>query len=126
MRVIKFRAWNKDTNKIIFVNQINMTENNGAFCLNGSLSFDNFELMQFTGLKDKNGKEIYESDILKTKFIGFYEVKFGLYDNIESYDDAVCGNGFYLNDKENFFKHFYDSEDCEIIGNIFENPELLK
>jgi uncharacterized phage protein (TIGR01671 family) len=103
------------------------------------------ELMQFTGLHDKNGKEIYEGDIVKNSFRRGYErfvVKFGFYDNDLDWEDNVAGYGFYL---ERVFRYYQStnsySEDelyqiytflypnikqCEVIGNIYENRELLK
>jgi hypothetical protein len=72
--------------------------------------------MQFTGLLDKNGKEIYEGDIFEGSFSSVYKVK---------WDDETCswyvhdvtrGLGFPLRKIENL----------EIIGNIYENPELIE
>ena len=77
-------------------------------------------LMQFTGLKDKNGKEIYEGDIVKNKS-ELYKVKFacGAFGviNIENDMDAspFCSGGKW----EKWLK------EIEVIGNIYENPELL-
>lgn len=74
---------------------------------------------QYTGLKDKNGKEIYEGDILKNK----REENFKLY-----WNEEMCA--FYLQNiswlSEDTPVEFHRMENFEIIGNIFENKELLK
>ena len=75
------------------------------------------ELMQYTGLRDKNGTEIYEGDIVHEHDEwgedGRFEVEF-------SY------NGFWLKYREANEFGFGDPDEMEVIGNIFENPELLK
>jgi len=114
MREIKFRAWDKNWNKF--------SGGDEAFAisrLSERAGESNFELMQFTGLKDKNGKEIFEGDIIGAddimdEFIGviiFHEAKFCL--------DEV--NYKVISDLDE-----YDMEVCEVIGNIYENPELLE
>jgi len=114
-REIKFRVWDKK-NKEMFYEKNNSKKLSGhiskdlkPFCLNK----DGFlcKLMQFTGLKDKNGKEIYEGDIL---FKGGYkktEVK---------WNGILCQFTFGFD-----LKKVYASE-IEVIGNKFENPELLE
>jgi uncharacterized phage protein (TIGR01671 family) len=113
MREIKFRAWDKDTNKLFVCDDIYFVkprfrvkekeELNNIFSVN-----DNFVFMQYTGLKDVNGKEIYEGDIViegyKGKY-GTYEVKWNV-------------KGFNLGSE--------DGDEYEVIGNIYENPELLE
>jgi uncharacterized phage protein (TIGR01671 family) len=77
-------------------------------------------LEQFTGLLDKNGKEIYEGDILRTHeyYGGDYLTPIATI--IVSYEICASGSaGFYLPDEVYWNR-------CEIIGNIHENPELLK
>ena len=111
MRAIKFRAWDKTLNKIHSWSTI---ENH--FTLEELLDTNFFEAMQYTGLKDKNGVEIYEGDILS--YFGFeYEVTF---------EESAFGwsedGQFYA-----FAEMAIDEiEKTKIIGNIYENPELAK
>jgi hypothetical protein len=112
-REIEFRFWSKDR-----------SEMSSGFCLQemgneqlqDELNKGELEIMQFTGLLDKNGKKIFESDILKIYYEG----------NQRSYLKEVK----WLNDAIN--KGRWDALDncvytsCEVVGNIFENPELLE
>jgi len=111
MRKIKFRAWDKN-HKIMkdmeFPNK-GWNEKYVKGCL---------IVMQFTGLKDKNKKEIYEGDIIK--------------DEIEDWECEVIFDkfGFKLRRLKtekvfDFSKWSLEKEEYEIIGNIYENPELL-
>ena len=118
-REIKFRAWDKRHNSMEYINDLYWFEENGIHDFND----DNYVFMQNTGLKDKNGKEIYDSDIVKVTWgsgkIVFYEVKY-------------CENlGYhYLRDTKNKEDDdiicIYDYSQMEVIGNVFDNPELLK
>lgn len=75
-----------------------------------------FELMQFTGLIDKRSKEIYEGDIVKD-FAGTV----GTIVWLKNRYTLKCSSGYlYLNE------YFLLPKDFEILGNIFENPELIK
>lgn len=81
----------------------------------------NIILMQYTGLKDKNGKEIYERDIVDTVYDGELFTGVVVYD--ESELDFKATNG-----KENYgsnFQYLPCCEEVEVIGNAYENPELL-
>ena len=109
MREIRFRAWDKTLNKIHSWSTI---ENH--FTLEELLDDNFFEAMQYTGLKDKNGVEIYEGDILS--YFGFeYEVTF---------EESAFGwsedGQFYA-----FAEMAIDEiAKTKIIGNRYENPEL--
>jgi uncharacterized phage protein (TIGR01671 family) len=114
MREIKFRAWDKETKKIYIVNSLTLDFH---YCdlWDGNLNsegiarnWDEVELMQYTGLKDKNGKEIYEGDIVK------YKDKLTLDEHIIEFENGRFG--YPMADYK-----FY-----EVIGNIYESPELLK
>lgn len=77
---------------------------------------DSCILMQYTGLKDKNGKEIYEGDIIEFEYHnggGFSRVK----------EPVTFYNGQFSVWQESINNY---NENCEIIGNIFENPELVQ
>lgn len=85
---------------------------------------------QYTGLKDKNGKEIYEGDIVKVKLYIGEEEKYYI-GKVE-----YCGSTFIVDVNNNSEYHVYDLdgfgvdsennlEDCEVIGNVWDNPELL-
>lgn len=121
MREIKFRAWRKDEQRMYSIGSLSfMTysdgtpENRGCEGWWGDNHRDRFSLaevvlMQYTGLKDKNGKEIYEGDIVVMKADSLNEEQ-----TIE-----VKWR------KEGFYEYFNGFADCEVIGNIYENPELL-
>lgn len=108
MREIKFRAYDKERECIKDVINIDFNTNK-IYCV-GDYTFlynGKFELMQYTGLKDKNGVEIYEGDIIKGGIYLSYEVK---------WDFGECGWNIGTGVQHNY----------EVIGNIYENPELLE
>ncbi len=119
MREIKFRAWNERLRRMISWEEIC----DGVFTFN-DLKFDFVKWIQFTGLKDKNGKEIYEGDILTYGY-----KKDGIILQIIWND--LSDNGFEILRQKN--KHcvhdiriYRFDERAEVIGNKFENKELLK
>lgn len=109
-REIKFRAWVKTQEKMIEVDQLGLIEgarNCRGSGPNGATYYgDTFVLMQFTGLLDKNGKEIYEGDILSPTF--------GHDPEAVTFEDGRFSTHY------GFSKHT-----AKVIGNIYENPELF-
>ena len=117
MREIKFRAWDKETKSMIY-NPLGFPE-----------LYPTNELMQYTGLKDKNGQEIYEGDILNSKNNGSDGCDVWDYQDfvnlIVMWDNKICCfTG--LPDTYNGNKSVHNIKRIEIIGNIHENHELLK
>lgn len=124
----KFRAWLKEENKMIIVDTMNWFDDefesigDGVTFLRGA---EKIELMQSTGLCDKNGKEIFEGDIILTSAYGCI-VSFGEYTYFEDEDTKTTEVGFYLSflnvtpaTYAPFEKFYWDN--CEVIGNIYEN-----
>lgn len=125
MREIKFRMWHKNIKQMYDVGLINLQQGlifikNYLVYTQSSFAIEEVELMQYTGLKDKNGKEIYEGDIVKidcptmkmTGEIKYSEMSamFYIYDVIEDIEETL----------------WYQKEEYEVIGNIYKNPELLE
>ena len=126
MREIKFRAWSKLLNKMLSHEDLNKTlkdltkiENIAGIFL--PLNSD-VEVMQYTGLKDSNGNEIYEGDIVKIEDY-FGEDIIGRV----IYDEATAGYVFHKGNERNYFQMTLDLEDYVhyVIGNIYENKDLL-
>lgn len=121
MREIKFRAWIAEDRYMGKVTSLHMGD--GAYVrITGETPYCKLyeiELMQYTGLKDKKGIEIYEGDILAiegaTAKVVFWErpPAFGL--DFSHNEDKWCED-WNLSD---------DSERMEIVGNVYANPELL-
>ena len=115
MREIKFRAWDKKWKEMF-----------PCCFFNGELP--NIILMQYTGLKDKNKKEIYEGDLIQVSDIGIAEVVYGFH--ITSKDDWSVEHGTmgftlkWIGTDDH--SELQSSKDLEIIGNIYENPELAE
>lgn len=139
MREIKFRAWDKKSKKMrqlikMVFNTGFMTERNdnsikliwakGYSCIEQKdimVQRENgFELMQYTGLHDKNGKEIYEGDIIQ-----YEDITKGLVRYSEKYAQYVLVNTGSVKDEFEALGD-YNMEVFEIIGNEFDNPDLLE
>ena len=124
MREIKFRAWDKVKNKMLNIKKVEWHATDGFYShVNGISCHANKDiiLMQYTGLKDKNGKEIYEGDIVKYTMRDNFGGETGT--SVVRWNDNCCGFRPFSCDYELDKREF---EIIEIIGNIYENPELIE
>ena len=145
MRELKFRAWNKKGKRWLGVN-LHMSVIDGTlwwqFGIGCSIlsaeERENIELMQYTGLKDKNGTERYEDDIIEFQYDTGYSkettrgiIKFGEYHAGHNDWGNINVIGFYVRQinvciGEEWNMCCSEIEEGEIIGNIYENPELME
>ena len=119
MREIKFRAWDTKHKKMRGVMDLKWSKK-GVIRVNATEDEDNYEplllhfdeglLMQFTGLKDKNGKEIYEGDIVECDRYDDHDKFIVKIDDITNLSNMLFGSSL------NYRK---------VLGNIYENPELI-
>jgi uncharacterized phage protein (TIGR01671 family) len=116
MREIKFRAWDERRKDMYYINDFYWFEEEGVHDSNGEGHYANYILMQYTGLKDRNGKDIYEGDIIRDND-GFLWVVY--------FEDGIyCAKGGEFETIEYLIE--FCPEWCEVIGNIYKNPELLE
>lgn len=129
MREIKFRAW--DTKHREMIEEIKIfpeynwlvQSDNDALCERERASENQLILMQYTGLKDRNGTEIYEGDIVRINI------------PVDENNPLITNGIFQVIFDKGMFCIFipegnyplsdYLHQDCEVIGNIYEHPELL-
>jgi len=116
-REIKFRAWDRVEKEMVKVNILNWSYASGLEVNNSNVSLP-ATLMQYTGLKDKNGKDMFEGDIVRvengSEGIIFAKVEWNDY-----------GYMFKRADGQRWWFYQWPSSEVEVIGNIWEHPELL-
>ena len=126
-REIKFRVWDIGSQKMRLVKEISFrldyvedidgavsgitvqTDDGDEACLN-------FILMQYTGLKDKNGKEIYEGDVLQSDVQGYEG----------DYSNGIIVISNIISTGNISYKIEIQEYGMRVVGNIYENPELIK
>ena len=144
MRDIKFRAWNKGEKRMYFnvqdaydmlhCHNVEYSDERNCGCsaldhvfspssFGEVLGDKDYEVMQYTGLKDSKGKEIYEGDIVKTFY--FYDPGFPPREEVSSvfFDSGIFCRRTKSGNLQSFVQQV---DDMKILGNIYENPELLK
>ena len=112
MKEIKFRVWDKTSKEMVNINRIDIGDGSCKPTIFGDVFYDywnDVELMQYTGHKDKNGKEIYEGDVIQT-------------------DEYWVGDRYFMKSEIIIIKDIrkcYKLRPCTVIGNIYENPGFL-
>ena len=110
-REIKFRAWDKESGIMDYF----PTYDSIPLDINAIFRGSTFVWMQYTGLKDKNGKDIYEGDIVTVLGLRRKPTK------------VIYGNGaFFTSGNHEKFEPINSFRNYEIIGNVFEHPHLLE
>lgn len=127
MMIIKYRVYD-NLNKNWVSNILLCPDGKLLYCdtkIEAYLDQSCFTVQMWTGLQDKNGKDIYEGDILNANWTGKYEDEY----SIVKYTEAYSGLQFCEIDKDGNLFDFYGGISHEykiVVGNIFENPKLLE
>lgn len=118
-RYIKFRAWDKNDQMMYEVHEMVFSATGIDWMARGDHAIAGWrgdaEFMQYTGLKDKNGVEIYEGDIVKGQYRNYTVEHLGAAFRLKSTDGST----------PDLLPVLENSERIEVIGNIYESPELL-
>lgn len=122
----KYRAWDsakkemfKDTFAITESGQVVVVEQESVASSPDYVFVDHLVIMQSTGLADKNGKEIFEGDIVKMSKDVYSESTY--YEVVRHY-----GGAYRLDSKQHGCELWLRHTDCEVVGNVYENRELLE
>lgn len=123
----KFRVWLKEEKRMTDVHEMSFIDGEVYLIsdVTGFYAYEEFKLMQSTGLEDKNGREIYEGDIVK-----FSDCDDDAYVTPVVWDKNYACFGVSFSGKYpisfDYLEEFYtELKDIEVVGNIYENPELL-
>lgn len=120
MREIKFRAWDKRSLKWFDMSTFELHSDCIVVRIPGMSNFaiikEDYELMQYTGMKDKNGVPVFEGDIYTFTFDNGHKNQY----TVDSLQDFFENKGLYEGE------YGWDYSEIEVIGNIYSNPELLK
>lgn len=124
MKTIKFRAWDKRSKQLLPIHVIDF-ESNKINIYGRENSIESVKLMQYTGLKDKNGTDIFEGDILEVEKNedGTYKGTINgktFFDRFQGYSSKIKVEGMHDIDTLRYWNNR-----VRIIGNIYEDPELL-
>ena len=133
MRKIKFRCWDKENKEMLEVQELDYADSyDGQPMVRTTMYNDYFDtedmiLMQYTGLKDKNGKEIYDGDIVKKETFDDTKPNYIAvsYAKVIYFEHLA---GFYLVNRDNkiLWEVGQDKYNIEVVSTIYENPELLE
>lgn len=118
-RPLKFRFWNCINNRWVEAYSILLNKGEVWAVEDKKVDVENHDIhqvviQQFTGVIDKNGKEIFEGDIIIDRWLRERKIK------------RVCWHGYYWNPFSEFYSPDEDGDRYEVIGNIYENPELVE
>ena len=136
MSLLQFRAWNKKTQSFIDYGDLVLDLRSGKIYA-GDIGLvestidvtDQIELMQSTGMKDKNGVEIFEGDVVLVSVqngFDYLDNKVCVVKNSIDYSGLVCATVDEDLEYRIFNTELFEEYTYEVIGNIYENPKLLK
>lgn len=129
-REIKFRVWDKEGKRFIYSakgyqGHYILTLDGKFHDLQNGSGGDDYEVQSFVGLQDKNNKDIYEGDIVTHDFRYHFDIT-GERKGVVKFENG----GFsplpkdHIEDEDDFYSYYVTN--YQVIGNIFENPDLLK